>query len=450
MITPLGWLERVPTYKDQIEQLRTRDLGTHGFLGLPGPDDGRHRASTARTSCRSGRTRRATSRSAARSCGASTASTARSSRSRRRSSRRRRRSTASTGGRCRSPTATRSASPRRPTRCARRSWRWSPIPARARRQDPGNPTTATSFPFHELFSPPAEVEVVDVECRTAARGCVDCKKHLIGNLNAALEPFRAEARGAASPRPSDVVRDVLHAGDAARARGRRGDDGEGARRREALAGAVMADETTASGASPRRDRGLQRAARPAAAPDPRSTRSRSPTSRSPRSPSSTRRTSTRCRSSTSTSPPSTSPWRPSSSTSSRRCSCRGRRASRRVDPRADLAQRLLEYEKFKRSAETLHAIDTLRGGPVAAAGDRDPAAPRAPRRRLEVSLFDLIETFRSVTEQYRLAHPPALAIHHLRFSVARQDDRAPRAAGRRAGRCRCSSSSGRCATAPRR
>src|SRR5215469_6186783 len=32
------------------------------------------------------------------------------------------------------------------------------------------------------------------------------------------------------------------------------------------------------------------------------------------------------------------------------------------DPRADLAQRLLEYEKFKRSAETLHAIDTLRGG----------------------------------------------------------------------------------------
>ena len=35
MITPLGWLERVPTYKDQIEQLRSRDLGTHGFLGYP-------------------------------------------------------------------------------------------------------------------------------------------------------------------------------------------------------------------------------------------------------------------------------------------------------------------------------------------------------------------------------------------------------------------------------
>jgi tryptophanyl-tRNA synthetase len=35
MITPLGWLERVPTYKDQIEQLKDRDLGTYGFLGYP-------------------------------------------------------------------------------------------------------------------------------------------------------------------------------------------------------------------------------------------------------------------------------------------------------------------------------------------------------------------------------------------------------------------------------
>ena len=35
MITPLGWLERVPTYKDQIETLRSRDLATHGFLGYP-------------------------------------------------------------------------------------------------------------------------------------------------------------------------------------------------------------------------------------------------------------------------------------------------------------------------------------------------------------------------------------------------------------------------------
>lgn len=35
MLTPLGWLERVPTYKDQQEKLRERDLATYGFLGYP-------------------------------------------------------------------------------------------------------------------------------------------------------------------------------------------------------------------------------------------------------------------------------------------------------------------------------------------------------------------------------------------------------------------------------
>ena len=35
MITPLSWLERVPSYKDQQEQLKEKDLGTFGFLGYP-------------------------------------------------------------------------------------------------------------------------------------------------------------------------------------------------------------------------------------------------------------------------------------------------------------------------------------------------------------------------------------------------------------------------------
>jgi tryptophanyl-tRNA synthetase len=35
MVTPLGWLERVPTYKDQLEQLKDKDLSTYGFLGYP-------------------------------------------------------------------------------------------------------------------------------------------------------------------------------------------------------------------------------------------------------------------------------------------------------------------------------------------------------------------------------------------------------------------------------
>ncbi len=35
MMTPLGWLERVPTYKDQMDKLKDRDLATYGFLGYP-------------------------------------------------------------------------------------------------------------------------------------------------------------------------------------------------------------------------------------------------------------------------------------------------------------------------------------------------------------------------------------------------------------------------------
>lgn len=86
------------------------------------------------------------------------------------------------------------------------------------------------------------------------------------------------------------------------------------------------------------------------------------------------------------------------------------------DPRRDLAERLREYERFKKAAETLHEIDTLRAGlwPRAEA----PLPPSPEGQTLEVSLFDLIEVFRQVTERYRLAHPPALEIRHLRFSVA--------------------------------
>jgi segregation and condensation protein A len=86
------------------------------------------------------------------------------------------------------------------------------------------------------------------------------------------------------------------------------------------------------------------------------------------------------------------------------------------DPRRDLALRLQEYERFKRSAENLHEIDTLRAG-LWPRGE--PDIPRSPDgETLEVSLFDLIDVFRQVTERYRLAHPPALEIKHLRFSVA--------------------------------
>ena len=85
------------------------------------------------------------------------------------------------------------------------------------------------------------------------------------------------------------------------------------------------------------------------------------------------------------------------------------------DPRDDLARRLLEYERFKQAAESFHEIDTLRAGLWPRAATEIPKS--AEGETLEVSLFDLIETFRRVSERYRQAHPPAMEIHHLRFSV---------------------------------
>ncbi len=211
MITPLGWLERVPTYKDQIDALRSRDLATHGFLGYPvlmtadialyranlvpvGEDQSSHleicreivrrfnglygevfpepKALFTPTPKVNGVDGRKMSKSYNNTIGV----------------------TESSEG------------------VREKVMAMVTDPARVRRQDPGNPDVCNLFPFHVLFSPPDEVAVVDLECRTAARGCVDCKKHLIANMNPALEPIRRR-RESLIGSSRDVVRDVLHAGD---------------------------------------------------------------------------------------------------------------------------------------------------------------------------------------------------------------------------------------------
>ncbi len=68
-------------------------------------------------------------------------------------------------------------------------------PARVRRSDPGNPDVCNVFSMHKIFSPTDEVEMIDVECRRAGIGCVDCKKRFAANLNSHLEPFREKRAG---------------------------------------------------------------------------------------------------------------------------------------------------------------------------------------------------------------------------------------------------------------
>ena len=240
MITPLGWLERVPTYKDQIEQLRSRDLGTHGFLGYPvlmtadiavyranfvpvGEDQASHleicreivrrfnglygdvfpepKALFTPTPKVNGIDGRKMSKSYGNTIGITEAAEAVQT---------------------------------------KRSWPWSPTRPASRRQDPGNPETLQPLSVPRALLAARRSRVVDRECRTATRGCVDCKKHLIGNLNAALEPFR-QRREETRRGPADVVRDVLRSGRRAGPPDRRRDHGAGARGREAGARAMRGD-----------------------------------------------------------------------------------------------------------------------------------------------------------------------------------------------------------------
>jgi len=83
-------------------------------------------------------------------------------------------------------------------------------PQRQRRSDPGNPDVCNVFTFHKIFSSPDEVEMVNTECRRAGIGCVDCKRLMAKNLNASLEPYRA--RRAEIDRSPQQVWDILDDG----------------------------------------------------------------------------------------------------------------------------------------------------------------------------------------------------------------------------------------------
>ena len=67
-------------------------------------------------------------------------------------------------------------------------------PARVRRTDPGTPEVCNIYHLHKAFSPPATVEHVAVQCRTAGWGCLDCKKVLHESMEKELTPIRARAR----------------------------------------------------------------------------------------------------------------------------------------------------------------------------------------------------------------------------------------------------------------
>jgi len=209
MITPVPWLERNPTYKDQIDQLNNKDLSTFGFLGYPvlqaadiimykpygvpvGVDQAPHVEITREIARRFnyfygpvfpepeviltetpkllGTDRRKMSKSYGNAIFLSDP----------------------------------------PETVAAKVATMITDPQRMRKSDPGNPDVCNVYDFHKLYSPPGVVADVDRRCRSADIGCVDCKKRMAAHLNAFLEPIR-ERRRFYLERPG-LVEEIITAG----------------------------------------------------------------------------------------------------------------------------------------------------------------------------------------------------------------------------------------------
>ncbi|MBI4637828.1 MAG: tryptophan--tRNA ligase [Candidatus Rokubacteria bacterium] len=106
-------------------------------------------------------------------------------------------------------------------------------PARKRRADPGNPDVCPVFDLHRIFTPGPDREACATGCRTAGIGCLDCKDVLLRHLLPALEPIR-ERRQAFAEKPAAIVETLR----------------EGSRRARTVAQRTMDDVRTAVGITP--------------------------------------------------------------------------------------------------------------------------------------------------------------------------------------------------------
>jgi tryptophanyl-tRNA synthetase len=211
MITPVPWLERNPTYKDQIVQLNNKDLSTFGFLGYPvlqaadiimykangvpvGVDQVPHVEITREIARRFnhlygpvfpepdailtqtpkilGLDRRKMSKSYGNAIYLSDS----------------------------------------PEEITTKVMQMITDPQRMRRSDPGNPDICNVFEFHKLYTDPEQVRQIDQDCRSAEIGCVECKKIMAKKLTEALAPIR-DKRHYYESNP-DLVQQIMTDGSA--------------------------------------------------------------------------------------------------------------------------------------------------------------------------------------------------------------------------------------------
>ncbi len=215
MITPLGWLERVPTYKEQQENISGKDLSTYGFLGYPllqaadilvyqpdyvpvGQDQVAHVELTREVA------RRFNQFYKAQDTGAEILP---------------------------EPQVLLTPSPKLPGTDGRKMSKSygntilltdpEPVvrqkikpmvtdPARIRRTDPGNPDVCPVGDLHKVFSGQETITKVYAGCTTAGIGCIECKSWVADSIVRELAPIQ-ERRSKYEQNPQ-LVQDILHAG----------------------------------------------------------------------------------------------------------------------------------------------------------------------------------------------------------------------------------------------
>ena len=203
MITPLSWLERVPTYKEQIENLREKDLGTYGFLGYPllqsadillyaasgtsplwvpvGEDQVPHIELTREVARRFNQFYKLSADALV----------------------------------FPEPQPLLTPAPKLPGTDGRKMSKsydnyilmsdGEPVvrqklktmvtdPARVRRSDPGNPQVCPVYGLHKIFSNAETIQKVEVGCTTAGIGCIECKSWCADGVMAMLNPIQERRR----------------------------------------------------------------------------------------------------------------------------------------------------------------------------------------------------------------------------------------------------------------
>jgi len=206
MVTPLSWLERCPTYKEQLRQVATRDISTYGFLGYPvlmsadillyqstdvpvGEDQIPHielareiarrfnhlygetfllpKAQLTKFAILPGLDGRKMSKSY-------------------------------------NNYITMSASPQE---VGEKVKMMITDPSRVKKTDPGNPDICSVCSFHKIFTA-SEEEEIKTSCRNASIGCKQCKEKLMNSLNTFLAPIREKrAELEANPNLIDEILD---------------------------------------------------------------------------------------------------------------------------------------------------------------------------------------------------------------------------------------------------